>query len=198
MQSYVCAPVCEILSEFFPNELCGLMRSYIALKPNQSLMYQDMEDVLLVDGVVESNSPKNRGKLYSYLQKNKIKYKADIIGYTDGGKMLARYINSRGEKWAMKWSVGRIMKWINQERIFPSDVSKACLEPFIFEDIKIIFDKTIPYQKRYNILVERWGNYLKDMDWTPFSRLILHKTIVRIDFLAFSKRIFIYFITVFS
>lgn len=176
----------DILLIFFPNDLSNIIRNYVtALRPNQSMLYQDTQDVLLMDGIVESNSPKNRDKLYSFLQKNKIKYTTTIIGYTSGSRMLSRYPKHRGESWAMKWEIGRIMRWINQKRILPDDVSKRCTDMwndnFVFNDIKEIFDKTISHKKRYAILKTKWGALLLDSCMTPFSRISLHKTIVRIQ-----------------
>lgn len=197
--------VYTIILDFLPNDLAKIVRRYVVpLNLNQSMLYQDIQDVLLMDGAVESNSPKNRDKLYSFLQKNKIKYITNIIGYTKGEKYLAN--SAKRKQYGIKWNIGRIMKWINQGRILLEDVKQACecdengaestdnsidcrCDPnpityryyFVFDDVKQIFDKTIPYKKRCNILKEQWGEFLLNTDWTPFSRIRLHKTIVRIE-----------------
>jgi hypothetical protein len=168
----------------FPIYLYELIRAYVAPKQNKSLKYQDMQDVFLADGFIESDSPKNRRKLFTFLQQAKIKYKTEIIGHTSGKRLFARYPRQRGEKWAVKWNLEIVMRWINQKRILSEDLEKACSEPFIFNDIKEVFDKTIPYQKRYNLLFDKWAELIKNAEWTPFSRLPLRKTIMRIELLS--------------
>jgi len=51
----------------------------------QSMLFPDMVVFF------ESNSPKNRKKLYSYLEKRNINYNTEIIGYTTGKKDLCRW-----------------------------------------------------------------------------------------------------------
>ena len=144
-----------------------------------------MTEVLLIDGVVESNSPDNRRKLYHKLIEQKIKYTTEIIGYTETTKYLNRHADHIG------WDLGRVVKWIAHKRILPEDLKTACEiagEKYCFEDVKDVFNPNMSNKERYKIIKEAWGRYLytdisRDLyedKYTPFDYCYLRKTIVRI------------------
>lgn len=177
----------NILGYFFPDTISKLIRNYVAPRQNKSLKYNDMRDCFLIDGTIESDSPKNRRKLFEYLQKNKIRYVSEIIGYTKGSRLLSRSPRCQGERWARKWDVGILIRWINQKRILIEDVKSKCKEMnelYNFEDIQDIFDTTISCKRRCAILEEKWGERLYSGLYTPLSRLPLRKTILCIKLVS--------------
>ncbi|XWV26434.1 hypothetical protein QJ857_gp0635 [Tupanvirus soda lake] len=138
----------------------------------------NMYQKLMVDKWIESDSPKNRKKLYALLKKNKITYITKIIGYTNGKKNISRWSDRK-----IGWDLGRVVKWITHKRILESDLMKACeiSNNFDFDKIKQIFSEEIPMHEKYNIIQREWGEQLKSHKWTPFDYCYLRKTIVRIQ-----------------
>lgn len=145
---------------------------------SQSMVYSQMLIVFLQYGVVESNSPKNRRRLYEQLKKDQIKWKNEIIGYTTGKKFLCRWVGKR----AVGWDLGRIVKWIQEKRLIKEDLEKACQDSdiFNFDDIKEVFNNNMPLKEKYNLIQEKWGNNLEWVKYTPFDMCYIRKTIVRI------------------
>lgn len=142
---------------------------------NQSLLYEDLKTYLLLHKSCETNSPKNRNKLYSFLQKEGLTYTTEIIGYTNGNKTMNRWTQP-----SIGWDYGRVAKWINSKRILPEDLKACCNENFIFEDIAAIFDEHMPNKQRIMLLKDKWGEKLEWTKYTPFDNCRLRKTIVRI------------------
>lgn len=140
---------------------------------NQSMLYSDMLTYFLDNGVVESNSPKNRKKLYDYLRTNHIKYTTEIIGYTNGRKSLCRWGTGIG------WDIGRVVRWIEQKRLLPEDLEEHCRYPFEFDDIKPVFGH-MSNSDRADLIIEKWGDAFEWTKWTPFDKCSIRKTIVRI------------------
>lgn len=134
------------------------------------------------NGMVESDSPKNRKKLYRQLEQDGVKWKTEIIGYTQGeGKSLNRWIGGR----KIGWDLGRVVKWIREKRLLPDDLKAACEsqwmhEAFKFDDIKDVFNENMPGKDRYNLIQRRWGELLEWHKYTPFDNCVLRKSIVRI------------------
>lgn len=144
----------------------------------QAMQYPQMLEVFLQNGVVESNSPKNRKKLYQQLEKDHITWTTEIIGYTAGQKELCRW---NGKTRKLGWSLSRIVKWIQEKRLLPDDLEKACERTtFKFEDIKEVFNENISNKDRYQIFIDKWGDPSGWPKWTPFDYCVLRKTIVRI------------------
>lgn len=144
----------------------------------QAMQYSQMLEIFLQNGIVESNSPKNRRRLYQQLEKDGIDWKSEIIGYTNGEKELCRW---NGRKRKLGWDLGRVVKWINEKRLLPDDLEKACgRTTFKFEDIKEVFNENISNKIRYEIFIDKWGDPSDWSKWTPFDYCVLRKTIVRI------------------
>jgi hypothetical protein len=157
--------------------------------PHQSLSVDKMLEVLLKDKVVESNSPKNRKKLYSRLQQMGLKYKVTIIGYTSGER-CAKFIRSTGN-----WDVRRIAKWIVDKRLCKEDLKSACdisnqywtgwnkddVEHYKFKDVESIFEPGQTRRQIMDIINTVWAEPIKDYDKTvPLNFAIIRKTIASI------------------
>lgn len=143
---------------------------------NQTLRYDDMLDVFLKDGVVESNSSKNRYKLYKYLEEHNIKFKKEIIGYWNSYKKLSWSSETTEKKLKL------IVKWISSGRFLPEDIKDGCYTKcFKFDDIKEIFDDNMSNREKYNIIKKKWGeDFNLGLSWSPFSFCPLRNPIVRI------------------
>ena len=155
---------------------------------SQSMDVQRMEQILKSYGVVESNSPKNRKKLYEILKKENISFSTEVIGYTSGIKSMCPYVGKKSGG----YTLGHIVKWIHSKRILKEDLKKACdiysYQNEKFEDIESVFNDGLTKSKIRNILRNSWGNiadsthinsYLHNK-YGPFDNCELRKTIVRI------------------
>ncbi|BCS82991.1 hypothetical protein QLL95_gp1132 [Cotonvirus japonicus] len=143
----------------------------------QSQSVYSMYESIIRDGYVESNSPKNRNKIYKMLEKSKIKFSKEIIGTTSGSKSLCRWIGKGG----IGWDIPRIIKWIDDGRLTKEELQRCC-DLYLdtnFEEIHEIFDKKIPKNIRCQNLQEKWDMIL-DRKWTPFDNCQIQKTIVKI------------------
>lgn len=112
-----------------------------AAMARQSMSVDRMLQVLLSDGVVECNSPKNRYRLYRKLKELNIRYESTIIGYT-GGQHSVGY-------WSYNtWTPSKLAKWILNKRLTKDAVRRSYQltnEAFPnhyrdFADIEAIFD----------------------------------------------------------
>lgn len=146
---------------------------------HQSMKLADMIIAFEHDGVVESNSPKNRKKLYEYLNLKEIKFKREVIGYTDGRKQGSRWVRRD-----LNWDLGRVVKWIADGRLLAEDLKETVRDSwkYNFEDIQDVFKPEMPTHEKYKLIVEKWGTEeeIKDDKWSPFDCCVIRKTIVRI------------------
>lgn len=143
------------------------------------------------NGMVESDSPKNRKKIYHQLKTDGVKWRTEVIGYTSGeGKSMCRWIGSSRK---LGWDLERVVKWIREKRLLADDLKAACEvqymnETFKFDDIKEVFNenpvfgsnRTLTGRERYALIEEKWGEPLGWIRYTPFDMCGLRKTIVRI------------------
>ncbi|XWV25173.1 hypothetical protein QJ856_gp0599 [Tupanvirus deep ocean] len=152
------------------------------MSAEQSMTFEKTFEKLVTNGWVESNSPKNRKKIYALLNEKKINYRTQVIGYTSGKRCLSRWSGCR----SIGWDLGRIVKWIAQKRILESDLREACevSGDFDFDKIKSIFSTEVSTHKKYEIIQREWGYRLGWVKWTPFDYCSLRKTIVRIELVS--------------
>lgn len=149
---------------------------------SQSLSVNQMYEKLLQNGEVESNSPKNRLRLYRLLQLKKIPFETKIIGYTSGEKSLSRWSGYK-----MGWDLGRIIKWIESGRLTREELQRCCdlfnqydCKPRAeLSDIENVFNKELNREQKCQLIKNNWDEIL-DYKWTPFDYCMLKKTIVRI------------------
>lgn len=141
--------------------------------------------VLLQDGVVECNSPKNRKRLYKMLQEKGIRFTSKVIGHTKGrGFNLCRWVGGATKA----WDIPRIAKWIAAKRLLSKDVEKACKDWFPFfstnqfklDKIRDAWALGWNVQQIHDLILAEWGEALVDYKWTPFDRCFVRKTIARI------------------
>ena len=147
------------------------------------MLYSQMLTVFTQNGVVESDSPKNRKKLYNQLRQDGVKWKTEIIGYTKGERSMSRWLASPGK---IGWSLGRVCKWIREKRLLPDDLKEACEHPslceyFKFNDIKEVFNENMSGRDRFELIEQKWGYNMEWVKYTPFDLCVLHKSIVRIS-----------------
>ena len=88
----------------------------IAPNKGNSMPYNELLEFLLRDGSVETNSPKNRIRLYEYLRMNKIDFYTEIIGYSKDST------THNGLKYWNKSKLGMVAKLIAQKRILYGDL----------------------------------------------------------------------------
>lgn len=158
---------------------------------NQCMSVEQMYKTLLNDGVVESNSPKNRIKLYKLLEQSNIKITKKTIGYNPSIKTICRLSGGR----LSKWNTMQIIKWISTGKLPEFEVQNGCdtynqiytnliqENPELcanFGDIKFIFEKNLSHQEK-NILIKKKWNLILDMKTCPFDYCSLKKPIVRIE-----------------
>jgi hypothetical protein len=147
----------------------------------QSMSVDKMLAKFEIDGVVESNSPKNRKKLYMLLANKGIPIKTTVIGYTTGTKWLCRSSSKIG------WDLKRVAKWISHKRITSDMLREACYRTqegvnayFDFDAIADVFNGTMTRNEIVSTFEREWGDKL-DIKFTPFDYIHLKKTIVRIE-----------------
>lgn len=144
---------------------------------NQSMTFSQMLNFFETNGYVETNSPKNRKKLYRYLEEKGIPFTTKIVGYSKGKKDLCRWTSGR----KIGWDLGRIVKWIDAKRILPEDLQPYCNDIFKFDDIKDVFNEQMSNRERYDLIKDKWNDpYDSAYKYTPFDRPLLRTTIVRI------------------
>ncbi|AVL94662.1 hypothetical protein ma276 [Moumouvirus australiensis] len=150
----------------------------------QSLNVEKMFNILISTKSVESNSPKNRKKLYEILKTQNIKFKKEVIGYTSGKKSLCRWSGRR-----MGWDFKRITKWIISNRMNKIEVINnfnnfICDKNYDYDKnlelINQIFSKDFSFQEIYKIMLTNW-NFMINDKWSPFDNCHIYKTIVRIE-----------------
>ncbi|AVL94661.1 hypothetical protein ma275 [Moumouvirus australiensis] len=159
------------------------------MKNKQCMSVQDMYKTLIQDGIVESNSPKNRLKLYQLLDSSKINYSKTTIGYSPSYKFISRLSGGR----LSKWNAAQIIKWISTGKLPREEIKKGCdLYNTIFthtfdskyhaniSDIEFVFDKKLTNRIKTLMLEEKWGHIL-DCKKCPFDYCSLKKPIVRIQ-----------------
>lgn len=142
--------------------------------PQQSMKFDDMVAVFLREGVVESDSPKNRKQLHRYLHENRIPYRKEIIGATSGKRTGCRY------GYGLHWDLGRVVRWIEAKRLLPKDLEAVCSDIFRFEDISEVFNEKMSNRERYALIKEKWGEDFIYQKYTPFDYCRIRKTIVRV------------------
>ncbi|ANB50456.1 hypothetical protein [Powai lake megavirus] len=158
---------------------------------NQCMSVEQMYKTLLSDGFVESNSPKNRMKLYKLLEQSDIKITKKTIGYNPSTKTISRLSGSR----LSKWNTAQIIKWISTGKLPEFEVQNGCdIYNQIYakliqekpefcakiEDIKFIFEKKLSHKEKKMLVKEKW-NFILDMKTCPFDYCSLKKPIVRIE-----------------
>lgn len=149
----------------------------------------DMHKTLIDEGVVESNSPKNRLKLYQLLNSSKINYSKTTIGYSPSQKTICRLSGGR----LSKWNVAQIIKWITTGKLPKEEIESGCnLYNTIYSrtsdskyyanilDIEFVFNKKLTNRIKTIMLEEKWGHIL-DCKTCPFDYCSLKKPIVRIQ-----------------
>lgn len=147
----------------------------------QSLKYDDMLAVFERDGAIESNSPKNRKRLYAHLRRNRIPFKTEVIGYTRSAKTACRHSTGR----TVHWNTKKVARWIEAKRFVRDDVEAECAKPvytgtWSFSDIEAAFTDGLSARQIVAILNEGWGPTLAWSKWSPFDTVPLRKSIVRI------------------
>ncbi|AFX92374.1 hypothetical protein CE11_00344 [Megavirus courdo11] len=158
---------------------------------NQCMNVEQMYKTLLSDGFVESNSPKNRMKLYKLLEQSDIKITKKTIGYNPSTKTICRLSGGR----LSKWNTMQIIKWVSTGKLPEFEVQYGCdMYNQIYteliqekpefcanlEDIKFIFEKNLSHKEKNKLIKEKWDLIL-DMKTCPFDYCSLKKPIVRIE-----------------
>ncbi|AZL89509.1 hypothetical protein QKC54_gp0308 [Megavirus baoshan] len=158
---------------------------------NQCMNVDQMYKTLLSNGFVESNSPKNRMKLYKLLEQSDIKIIKKTIGYNPSTKTICRLSSGR----LSKWNTMQIIKWISTGKLPEFEVQNGCdlynqIYANLFQenpklcanlgDIKFIFEKKLSHQEKKKLMEEKWESIL-DMKTCPFDYCSLKKPIVRIE-----------------
>nr|AEX63002.1 hypothetical protein mv_R800 [Moumouvirus Monve] len=149
----------------------------------------DMYKTLMKEGVVESNSPKNRLKLYQLLNNSEINYSKITIGYSPSQKFISRLNGGR----LSKWNPTQIIKWISTGKLPREEIEKGCnLYNTIYSynsdskyyakisDIEFVFDKKLTNRIKTIMLEEKWSHIL-NCKTCPFDYCSLKKPIVRIQ-----------------
>lgn len=149
-------------------------------KPSQtaySLTLKMMIDAFNKQSYVISDSPKTRRKFYKYLADNNIKFSTELIGYTSGARTMCQYMNRCHR---INWTYGRIIHYIDLDRILADDLKSHCNDIFKFEDIESIFDKTLDKSTRCQIIVDKWSDQISNCKYTPFDNVTLKTSIKKI------------------
>jgi len=153
-----------------------------AVLARQSMSVDRMITVLLSDGVVECNSPKNRHRLYRRLKESGLKYRSEVIGHTNGMHAV--------DYWSTNcWTPSKLAKWILNKRLTKERVMESYevtnqqykSRQYNFADIEAIFDA-----KDKQTIVTIITNAYDNLDLTcnkihPLNNhLYIYKTIARI------------------
>lgn len=144
---------------------------FVKPKKENSLIYSDLLVKLLKEGSVETNSPKNRKKLYKYLKDANIDYMTEIVGYS------ADSSSHNGLIYWNKGKIGMVAKLIAQKRILYKDLSDSYGET----KVKLLpaFQQGLQPYEIYEIIEKSLG-YDLDAKYNIFTASACRKTIKRI------------------
>jgi hypothetical protein len=158
----------------------------VSVKAESSLAYPELMTKFMRDGVVESNSPKLRKKLYTHLRQERINFTTEIVAYLPTTKEMKYYYDG---------GLGRVTRWIVARRILADDLRKVCeryynhieadgTRIYVFDDIKAAFEPGLSGRQVYSIIDRAWGRWLKSEKYGPFCHCPIYKTVVRISKLS--------------
>jgi hypothetical protein len=171
----------ELLVHLPVKDLIPLVLEYAKYKkPNYGMSLHDMKvELALYDSVV-SNSPKNRKRLYDFLESQNITFHREVVGYTEGKKRL----------WQARddWDPRRIAKWIGGRRLDKKEVQAAFRafqkrghELMHFEDIQDAWNPGLSDSERHGIMDAWWKAGAEHSRVHPFQDCFLYTTIVRVS-----------------
>lgn len=178
----------HVLSDM-PQDLLLIVNGYLIWYPSVhhlSLSVPKMYGILLKEGSVSSNSPKNRKKLYALLRAKRIKFKVRITASEPTTRLICRWTGGN----ALSWDLGRIAKWIVKKRILKEDLEQVCArfytngEYFPFEKIVSVFDANRSFNDIYQTFTIHWGEQLEWIKWTPFDHLHLRTSVATITLIS--------------
>ena len=88
-----------------------------------------------------------------------------------------------------KWDLGRVVKWIVNDRLDINEIYQICKQKEYFpwtDEIERAFthDKSLTDMStsiRYEVINRVWEKGLEWCKWTPFDEMTVYKTIVLIE-----------------
>ena len=151
----------------------------------KEILANKLYDKLIENGEIVCDSPVLRLLIYIKLKDNKLEYTTETIGDTGGSRSLCPY-NSAG----LGYSPKRIIKWLNQGRIYQEDLLSSydyshykLFDKFTRDNICDLYCPDITKKRKLELVTHMC--YITNK-YSIFDHVILHKLIKKISLKLYS------------